>query len=171
MFLLAGCGGSDSNGEEKVQREVWNIVGSPKLCQSVITRFCLRYRLEGHDEEITLYTQVEGYQHTWGASDTIEIEKISISNPPADGPNTKYTLLNIINNSTDSIGSIYTYNDVPFSPVTFIQENNKFFILGYEVNCAAAMLCNELLNLAENDVILNFEIQYNNNEGEIVRWF
>lgn len=170
LFFLAGCSESDSSDEQKVQREIWNIASSPKLCQSVITNFCLRYTVEGDDEEKVLYAQVEGYSHTWGASDTIEIEKSPISNPPADGPTTKYKLLKVINYATAPIGIIFTYNDVPFNITTFIQEQDKFFLLGYEVNCAAAILCNELLDLAENDVILNLEIKYNN-EGEIVRWF
>ncbi|WP_153913959.1 DUF4377 domain-containing protein [Shewanella sp. TC10] len=170
FFSLTGCSDSDSNDEQKVQREIWNIVGNPALCQGVITRFCLRYIVEGSDEETVLYDPVEGYNHTWGASDRIEIEKSPISNPPADGSSMKYTLLNIIDNSADPLGSIYTYNDVPFNQASFIQDGDIFFLLGYEVNCSAAMLCNELLDLAENDVILNLEIKYNN-EGEIVRWF
>ncbi|WP_144209666.1 DUF4377 domain-containing protein [Shewanella donghaensis] len=169
LCLLTGCSDSDSSDEQKLQREIWNVVGNPKLCHSVIPRFCLGYTLEGNDEEKILYAPVEGYNHTWGISDRIEIEISPISNPPADESNMKYTLLSIINNDTDPLGSIYTYNDVPFNPNTFIQKGDIFFILGYEVNCAA-MLCSELLDLAENDVILNLEIKYNN-EGEIIRWF
>ncbi|MGZ9898209.1 DUF4377 domain-containing protein [Shewanella gaetbuli] len=170
LIALVGCSDSNQQQDELVSKETWVLSGMPEVCNGIAVYFCPRYSILGSSESNLAYDQIEGYNHQWGAIDTIEVSKYSIDNPPEDGSVFSYKLLTVFNRENVPLGTVYHYNDIPFNGQTFFLKNDKYYLLGYEVDCQTANICVELLNFAEQDVHLNLEIKVTDS-GEIIRWY
>ncbi|MBP92851.1 MAG: hypothetical protein CMC55_01905 [Flavobacteriaceae bacterium] len=72
-------------------------------CVGVGPQKCLQVKFENDTEWSLFYDQIEGFTYETGFYYKLQVTKETISNPPADASNIKYTLVEVVKKSTTKI--------------------------------------------------------------------
>ena len=95
-LLLSACGGSSDEAET---RRLW--VGPDLVeCQGEAPQMCMQVAESSDGEFGNFFDQIEGFQFVEGTSYVIDVVVEEVDDPPADGSSLRYTLVEIVEESS-----------------------------------------------------------------------
>lgn len=93
LVLLAAC-------EPDPPTEIWDLRATPAVCDyGVDYGLCRGYTLVESGEYHGLYQGVDGLDEQWGHEYRVEVAIYEVENPPADGFDTRYELVEILSDT------------------------------------------------------------------------
>ncbi len=158
--IFTGCGDSDS--DDSISKTI-DVFSSKGVCFGVTQSLCMRYGAEGASENNAqlFFGEIEGFNYQWGRSYSLLIKETPISNPPADGSNIRTELVSILTDQEDEVGTAYNFESITLLEATITSdEQERFFFLGDEISCPEVNVCEELVDMANMDAIVNLRFEY-----------
>ena len=163
--ILVGCG-SDANlptapnewytayeGRETVELGSHVQICSYQGFTDMVILGCLPSLTEGSRKKI--YSSFDEFDLRWGTSYTIEVDYWGSEYEIADGPQTIGVFANLIAETPDAIGEVYSFTNVSLPYVSFTYNFNEF--LNYDFECGLSEGC-EWLNPGVGNLDLTFQL-------------
>lgn len=161
-MLMLGC--KDQDSPNAVIKDI-TISSSKQVCQAVSQSLCMV--IVGSDENTfeLFYDPIEGFNYTWGTTHSITVEETFVANPPADGSSIRTTLVSVISQLEDPIGTQYNYENVDLLEMTFsIDAEGNFHFLNEPIVCPQQTLCEQLLSIVDMGAIVKLRFEYIGND-------
>ncbi|TMP77173.1 hypothetical protein CWB73_20635 [Pseudoalteromonas phenolica] len=159
-ITLVACGSDTSENTDKL-----NVLSHLSPCYGVGQRLCLMTK-DGNDNVNFFYSQIEGFDFTWGSQYELIISISNIKNPPADSSSKQYKLNRIKSQTEDSVGTKYDYKLIELLDNTFIKQADTYYFLGTPFVCGSEVDCELLVSLNNSGGLVNATFEYLG-EGEI----
>lgn len=143
---LTACGGDDADatdppvdvGDPTLQPGQVEVLHFRVPCQGEGRQLCLQVRGHGKASFENFYSEIEGFDFVWGERTILAVHEEPLADAPADGPDVRYVLDDIVEAETVRAAFELTLEAGDFTPAG---PTELTLLDGTRAACASADLC------------------------------
>ena len=154
--LTASCG-SDSDNDTQVTQQSMMFLSQQQVCIGEAQLLCL-VQPKAETTEL-FYGNIEGFSYQWGHSYEIKVN-VSKQQPNADDTEFRYTLVSVVSDVEDALGTTYDLKLVELLETTITKDASGYYFLGKPFTCAADTDCDALVAMNNSGGLVNLTFAY-----------
>lgn len=161
LLLVAACGG-DSKFDENSRIATVEIPDAPEYCfidnsyqQGPL--LCFPDAVADNGEYVSP-TSIGGFDYNFGTSYKLRIRIYDIETPDADAPSIGYELVEVLEETTAPVGTVYAYENVQLVNLPFRSVDDGLYSMGFlQFQCSDGIDCDYLVENGESGGAVNIE--------------
>ncbi len=174
-FILA-CESSSDSDDSDIEIKTLFIDSYQNVCSRGYVRIyetCLRAK-EDANGTYSSYYKISGFKYKWGHKYKIEVEVDGKHKERVDAPKYEVTLLKVLSDDEDSVGSLYEIKlqDLTYGTYPIKVEGDKYLIGEKNFECSSELDCSDLVNESTPQQDIKATFKYlGDSKIQLVSWF
>ncbi|TRW48955.1 DUF4377 domain-containing protein [Aliidiomarina halalkaliphila] len=156
LLALVGCDSGDSNETMTV-----TISSTPPLCppSNESRTLCPPALLDESGVQHGTTRRIVNFNYEFGTEYQLLLEVVKLTDPPADGLDVEYRILEVLKEARDPVDTIYSYEQVSLTNDAFVFVREGVYSLPpFEFLCADDVDCDTLAAMANSGGVVAIEL-------------